>query len=97
MFVQGTPAYVLPLPKCLSITQEFALKACIEHFNNTYYNQEGTVAGASGQAQSPSTAQGGAATANPPQASSNDEGEVSQLIPLDCNYLSVLGKQVHNK
>ena len=78
------------------LTQEFALKACIEHFNNTYYNQDGMSTEAnSSQAPPPPTAPGGGATAatNPPQPSS-EGGEASQLTPLDCNYLSVLGKQV---
>lgn len=48
--------------------QEFALKACIEHFNSTYYLSEAQPSG------------------NPFRG---------KLPPLDCNYLSVLGEQVH--
>ena len=74
-------------------TEEFALKASIEQFNNRYYyhatdcdgkplGEDGTGGGAGG---------GGAVGPGVVGVGPFGGGE---LAPLDCNYLSVLGKHV---
>ena len=63
--------------------QEFALKACIEHFNRTYYG-EGGDGGEGGEA-------GGGGVA----AGSEEPPFAGKLVPLDSNYLSVLGQEVY--
>ena len=78
--------------------QEFALKGSIEKFNSRYYQPDALPPPPTSMATTNNIMGGvGGVVSSENQASAannQNSSEEEELVPLDLNYLSVLGKEV---